>query len=253
MSNGNTQISTIICKCKAATGQVICADIGKKGSGFFVSDQGDFITNNHVVRNMVIDKTGAIRVDYSKQILIKINNNIYEATLSSDENADRPIVYDYAVLKATIPYDAYIGIANVSEITQGEQVVALGYPLDFDQLIVTSGIISAVISRPSHINSLHKIKTFLTDTLVTYGSSGGPLIRASDGKVLGITTMSHEIRDEARDRLSQYINSPGIETTPQIRDLTNFVLSYVSIGLNHALSIEYAMADSVFKSNKGGD
>lgn len=253
MSKGDAGMSTTINKCKAAIGQVICTDIGKMGSGFFVSDQGDFITNNHVVTNMVIDKTGAIRVDYSKQMLIKINDNIYKATLSSDENADRPIVYDYAILKATITSNAYIEIANVSEITQGEQVVALGYPSDFDQLIVTTGIISAVISRSSHINSLHKIKTFLTDTLITYGSSGGPLIRASDGKVLGITTMFHEIRDAARDRLSQYVNSPEIETTPQIRDLTNFVLSYVSIGLNHALSIEYAMADSVFKSNKGGD
>lgn len=252
MSKGDTGISTIINKCKAATGQVICPDIGKKGSGFFVSDQGDFITNNHVVTNMAIDKTGAIRVDYARKILIRINNNIHEATLSSDEDADRPIVYDYAVLKATITSNAYIEIANVSEIAQGEQVVALGYPLDFDELIVTTGIISAVISRPSHINSLHRIKTFLTDTLITYGSSGGPLIRASDGKVLGITTMPHEIRDEARERLLKYIDSPGIEIPP-IRDLIEFVMRYVSIGLNHVLSIEYAMADSVFKSNKGGD
>lgn len=253
MKKGDTGISTIISKCKAATGQIICADIEKMGSGFFVSDQGDFITNSHVVTKMGIDKTGAIRVDYSKQMLIKINDNIHKATLSSDENADRPIVYDYAILKATITSNAYIEIANVSEIGQGEQVIALGYPLDFNELIVTAGTISAVISRPSHINSLHRIKTFLTDTLVTYGSSGGPLIRISDGKVLGIITMPHEIRDEVRERLLKYISSPGIEIISPIRDLTKFVLRYLSIGLNHALSIEYAMADSILKSSKGGD
>lgn len=253
MSKGNNETFTIIRTCKSAIGKVRCVDIGKMGSGFFINGQGYFVTNNHVVSKMNIDEKGAIRVDYSKQMFIKINDKVYPATLLSDENADRPIVYDYAILKVRINSNAFLEAAEVSKIAQGEKVIALGYPLDFDELIATNGIISATISRPSHINSLHRIKTFLTDTLVTYGNSGGPLIRASDGKVIGIITMLHEIRDEVRERLIKYINLPKVEINPPIRDLIEFALRYINIGLSHAISIEYVMADPVFKSNKSGD
>jgi len=117
---------------------------------------------------------------------------------------------------------------------------------------VSKGVISAIISRPSHINALHRMRTFLTDTLITYGNSGGPLIRASDGKVIGITTMPHEIRDEAKERLLRYIDLPGIEVMRPIRDLIEFVLKYLTIGFNYAISIEYAISDPIFGKLEGG-
>ena len=242
----------LINKRKLTTGKIICPDIRKTGSGFFINDRGFFITNNHVVTKMNIDETGAIRVDYSRQIFIKIAGNIYNASLVIDENSDRPVVYDYAILRLNVTPNAYFDIANLSEISQGEEVVAIGYPLDFEEPIVSKGVISAIISRPSHINALHRIRTFLTDTLITYGNSGGPLIRASDGKVIGITTMPHAIRDEAKERLLKYINLPGIEVMLPIRDLIEFVLRYTTIGFNYAISIEYAISDSIFENLEGG-
>lgn len=242
----------LINKLKLATGKVICLDIGQTGSGFFINDQGFFITNNHVVTKMNIDKTGAIRVDYSRQIFIKIAGNTYSASLVIDENSDRPVVYDYAILRLNVTPNAYFDIANLPEISQGEEVVAVGYPLDFDEPIVSKGVISAIISGPSHINALYRIRTFLTDTLITYGNSGGPLIRASDGKVIGINTMRHEIRDEAKERLRKYINLPRIEVIPPIRDLIEYVLKYLTIGFNYAISIEYAISDPIFENLEGG-
>jgi len=237
---------------KKATGKVLCTDIEKGGSGFFVCDQRFFITNNHVVAKMDIDNTGAIRLDYSKQIFVKIGKNVYEACLAIDENSDRPVVYDYAVLKVEGIPAAYFDVTDVSETSQGEDVVAIGYPSDFDVPVVTTGIVSAIISRPSHINALHRITTFLTNTLVTYGNSGGPLIKASDGRVIGITTMPHEIRDEARERLLKYLNLPGTEVIPPIRDLIEFVLRYLHIGFSYAISIEYVMSDPIFNLDEGG-
>lgn len=55
---------------RLVTGKVICPDIRKTGSGFFVGSQGFFITNNHVVTKMSIDQTGVIKLDYSRQILV---------------------------------------------------------------------------------------------------------------------------------------------------------------------------------------
>lgn len=243
----------IVDKWKLATGKVICNDTGKTGSGFFICDKGFFITNNHVVHRKSIDRTGAIRIDYSKQIFLKTAGNTYRASLVIDENSDRPVVYDYAILTLNVTPSTYFDVTNLSEISQGEEVLAVGYPLDFDKPIVSSGVISAIISRPSHINALHRMKTFLTDTLITYGNSGGPLVRASDGKVIGITTMPHEIRDEARERLQRYINLSGIEAMFPIRDLIEFVLRYLTIGFNYAVSIEYAISDPVFGSLEGGE
>ena len=51
-------------KWKMATGKVICPDIKKTGSGFFVGDQGFFITNNHVVAKIDIDKNVIGHVEY---------------------------------------------------------------------------------------------------------------------------------------------------------------------------------------------
>jgi S1-C subfamily serine protease len=243
----------MIDKLKLATGKVICPDIGKTGSGFFISDQGFFITNNHVVARISIDRTGVIRLDYSKQILVQTAGNTYGASLVIDENSDQPVVYDYAILRLDVAPKAYFDVADLSKISQGEEVIAMGYPLDFDELIVTKGVISAIMSRPSHTNALHRIKTFLTDTLITYGNSGGPLISTSQEKVIGITTMSHEIRDEVRERLLKYINLSGIEVIPPIRDLIEFILRYVTTGFNYVISIEYAITDQIFKSLEGGD
>ena len=245
-------MSTVSDRWNLASGKVICPDIGKAGSGFFIGSEGFFVTNNHVITKTSTDKTGAIRVDYSRQIFVQIDEKSHRASLAIDENSDRPVVYDYAVLRLNVTPEAYFDIANLSEILQGEEVIAIGYPLEFNEPVVTKGIISALVSRPSHINTLHRIRTFLTDTLITYGNSGGPLIRASDGKVIGITTMPHAIRDEARERLLRYVNLPGIEAMRPIRDLIEFVLKYLTIGFNYAISIEYAMGDSIFGSLKGG-
>jgi len=239
-------MSTVSDRWNLASGKVICHDIGKAGSGFFIGNEGIFITNNHVVTKMSIDETGAIRLDYSRQIFVQIAGNTYRALLAIDENSDRPVVYDYAILRLNVTPRAFFEVENLSKISQGEEVIAIGYPLDFGEPIVSKGVISAIVSRPSHMNALHRIRTFLTDTLITYGNSGGPLIRASDGKVIGITTMPHEIRDEARERLLRYVNLPGIEFMRPIRDLIEFVLKYLTVGFNYAISIEYTMDDPIF-------
>lgn len=240
--------TTMSDKCKMATGKVVCPDIGKTGSGFFINEQGFFITNNHVVTKMDVDAKGVIRVDYSKEIFIKTGGNLYRTSLAVDENSDRPVVYDYAILKTDVAPTAYFDVANTSGVSQGEEALAIGYPLDFDEPIVTKGVVSAIISRPSHINALHRINTFLTDTLITYGNSGGPLVRVSDQKAIGITTMSHELRDEIRERLIKYACLPAIKDIPPILDLIEFVLRYLTVGLNYAISLEYALSDPIFVS-----
>jgi S1-C subfamily serine protease len=242
----------LVDKCKKATGKVLCGNFCQAGSGFFIDNEGLFLTNNHVVSKETVDSQGAIRIDYSRQINVKIGANIYNASLAMDENSEKPVVYDYAILRVDGAPTDHICLADVSQVAQGEPVLAIGYPSGFDVPIVTSGMISAIISRPSHRNALHTIRTLLTDALATYGSSGGPLIRLSDGGVVGIITMPHEIRSTIRKRLEKHLESPTVDVTPPIRDLINFVLTYLQAGFNYAISIEHLMDDNVFQSKGGG-
>ena len=222
--------------------KVKCKDLKIKGSGFFI-DNNIILTNNHVVSIPITDNKGVISLFYSRDIYVEIDGLDYPATLLINEESDKPFVYDYAILKVISPNTMKIELGDYSKVSQGEKVLALGFPSNFDSPIVTSGIISAILSRQSHRNALHVMQTFLTDTLISYGSSGGPLIRESDGKVIGIATMPHKISGELKDKLEKYSISDSNEVTSPIRDLIKYVLHFVQVGYNYAISIKYALSD----------
>ncbi len=237
----------LINNCIKAVGKIVCRDFGQSGSGFFIDDEGHFLTNNHVVTKMGIDRLGAIRLDYSRDIYVKFGNNAYNASILIDENSDRPFVFDYCILKLNDSPSDHICVADLSQINQGERVFAIGYPSGFEMPIVTSGIISAMLRMPSHRNSLHTMKTFLTDAVATYGNSGGPLIRSTDGKVIGIVTMPHEIRNRIKDRLQRHL----AKVTPPINDIIKFIMRYLHEGFVYAISLEHVLNDPAFP--QGGD
>jgi S1-C subfamily serine protease len=239
-------------KCKKAIGKVICMDFGQSGSGFFIDSNGTFLTNNHVVTKANLDSTGVITLNYSREIYIRIDGEEHKATMLTAEESDRPYVYDYAILKVDGTFPQHILIGDASTVKQGESVIAMGYPSKFDVPIATSGIISAILPRPSHRNALHTLQTFLTDVLVTYGSSGGPLIREFDGTAIGMVTMPHEIEHTLKHRLNEYILSDSDTISPPIRDLIAYVLTFLKVGYNYAISIDHAISDDVLKS-QGGD
>jgi S1-C subfamily serine protease len=239
-------------KCKKAIGKVICRDFGQSGSGFFIDSNGTFLTNNHVVTKVNTDTSGVITLNYSREIYILIDGEEHKATVLIAEESDRPYVCDYAILRVDGTFPEHILIGDTSAVKQGESVIAIGYPSKFDVPIATSGIVSAILSRPSHRNALHTLQTFLTDVLVTYGSSGGPLIREVDGTVIGMVTMPHEIEHALKHRLDEYILSDSDTVSPPIRDLIAYVLTFLQVGYNYAISIDHAIGDDVLKP-QGGD
>lgn len=151
--------SVLVDKCKNAIGKVICKDFEQSGSGFFADKQGLFLTNNHVITKKIFTAEGTIIIDYSKEIFVKTDEAIYPASIVIDENADQPAVYDYAILKVDGAPCTHIDIGDFSQIRQGESVIAMGYPSGFNLPIATSGMVSAILSKPSHINSLHKMQS----------------------------------------------------------------------------------------------
>ena len=122
-------------------------------------------------------------------------------------------------------------------------MVAIGYPHDFKIPVVTDGIVSQKTKYPSHINSLHLLKTIITNARISHGNSGGPLISVDDGRVIGICTLNHELKDEVFQRLYQYIELPGIQLDTVRMDILQSMIRYTNIGLFHIISSDHVGAD----------
>ena len=148
-----------------ASGSVVMLLTGSgSGSGILVSEDGYILTNAHVVGD---DKT--IRVRWPDKI-----ETIAEVVRSAKDR-------DVAIIK-TNPRDRTPLAIKRGAVSPGQRVYAIGTPLDKAfQNTVSSGIVSANRS----INGLRYIQS---DTTVSHGSSGGPLLDET-GSVIGITDL----------------------------------------------------------------
>ena len=148
------------------------------GTGFVASEDGDIITNAHVV----LDEQGETASD----VTVVFNSpggegDEFEAELVGVDGDS-----DVAVLRVD-PDKAPIQplkIGDSAKVVVGEPVVAIGNPLGYD-FSITSGIVSAVgrsIEAPTGAMIPNAIQT---DAAINPGNSGGPLIDAR-GQVIGI-------------------------------------------------------------------
>lgn len=220
-----------------------CPDIGQSGSGFLISPTGHVLTNNHVVAQIRL-VAGKLERRYSDAIHVSINGRDYPVSLVNDPSADPPMVYDYAILKVEgLASAPCVQVGDLGSVKRGDDVICLGFPLDFDTLIATHGIVSALTSRPSHVNALHQMRTVVSNALIQFGSSGGPMLHVPSRKVVGINTLKHAIHDVLSHSLRTWSSHPGAAAFPLIRDLVEYSLKYTYVGLHHAVSVEYALAD----------
>lgn len=141
------------------------------GSGFFISNQGYIITNNHVVEG-----TNAVKVVLS-------NGTEQKATVVGADQYN-----DIAVLKAegTVPAVATLG--NSDALRPGESAIAIGSPLGDFKNSVTAGVISAT-GRSIDTGQGYQIEGLIqTDAAINQGNSGGPLVDLA-GEVIGVNTL----------------------------------------------------------------
>ena len=138
----------------------------KGGSGFFVTETGVIVTNAHVVRG----------------------EDIVFAELADGQRLEARVVYedpevDVALAKVKGRHFPHLTLAEVADVQQGENVIAIGSPGGAMSFSVTKGIVSAVGPFPSAGPG-----TWIeTDTAINPGSSGGPLLN-SRGEAIGMST-----------------------------------------------------------------
>jgi serine protease Do len=142
------------------------------GSGFIYNNQGDVVTNAHVV-------------GYETEVIVKTSNEeVYTGhVIGRSDHIDIALVR-VAALSHIEPLSLKRGAAEL-----GDNVVALGSPLGL-QNTVTVGIISG-LNRSFTLDSFSYDKMYQITAPISPGNSGGPIVSGEDGSVLGINSVKH--------------------------------------------------------------
>jgi S1-C subfamily serine protease len=141
------------------------------GSGFMISEDGEIITNNHVVSG-------------SRNITVTLSDEKkpYPATvIGIDRRSDLAILRIHANRKLPI-----VRLGNSDNILVGQKVLAIGNPFGLEGTL-TTGIVSSLGRSLQGEDGTPLEGLIQTDAAINPGNSGGPLLD-SHGNVIGINT-----------------------------------------------------------------
>jgi S1-C subfamily serine protease len=140
------------------------------GSGFILSQNGQLLTNAHVVAD-----TDTV------QVTLKDGRSFEGKVVGVDS------VTDVAAVKIQADKLPTVKVGNSQNLIPGEWAIAIGNPLGLDNT-VTIGIISATDRTSAQVGVPEKRVSFIqTDAAINPGNSGGPLLN-SQGEVIGVNT-----------------------------------------------------------------
>ena len=163
-------VADIVDEARPSVVRIISADGG--GTGFVIDADGYILTNEHVVEGQT-----------SVTVVFHDGARIVARVVSADAGRDI----------ALLEVDANRNLAPLAfaaRVREGEDVIALGFPLDLgESMSVTRGIVSA-------IRTFSGVKHVQTDAAINPGNSGGPLLNDM-GEVVGMNTF---IRREIEGR-----------------------------------------------------
>lgn len=151
-----------------ATVQIICGS--SAGTGFHFLNDEIIVTNHHVIEPHFQNGSSIVaRSEDGAQSQLQLLGYSLKGQ------------HDYAILKLTSKFPhppVILQPKEVSPIQRGADIIFAGFPHGVPHLLVHKAIISAPISNLG----------FYIDGSVNGGNSGGPIIDASDGKVIAIVT-----------------------------------------------------------------
>ena len=141
------------------------------GTGFFINEEGDILTNAHVVNQSVV-----IHVQ-----IPSFGKHQFEADLigimpEKDFALLRIRPEGLAMIRSMLGKIPYLPLGDSDLIRRGDEVMALGYPLGQQSLKSTTGVISGRESGMIQMSAA-----------INPGNSGGPSIN-TQGQVIGINT-----------------------------------------------------------------
>lgn len=210
-------IRKTLANTKAATYSVDLPDPNRngmpaaRGTGFFVSPDGWFVTAAHVVTEDA-RSDGPVRKDLDKAWLMQeampgrgirgmcqfvqfdfIDPQLDLALLKVDFQANS--TKSSLVGRTAFPF---IEIST-RELDEGEPVYSFGYPLSLSSVLVnnsamtvghtshcprtTSAIVSATMDASQMVSTSNDPQVYVLDKALNYGNSGGPIVASESGNV----------------------------------------------------------------------
>jgi serine protease Do len=212
-----------------------------KGTGFLIAENGEILTNNHVVEDAAFIE---VQLDDGRR---------YEATLIG-----RDPRLDVALLRVKAPgvdlRPARLGDSDRVEV--GDWVLAIGNPYGLSQT-VTAGILSATgrTGREVDLGGNNFGNLLQTDASINPGNSGGPLLNLA-GEVVGINVA---VRRDAQGVGFAIPINMARTVLPQLRqhgramrswlgavtsDVTDQMLEFMSLPDNHGAVVQEVIPDS---------
>jgi len=152
-----------------------------QGSGFVISDDGEIVTNAHVVTDAA--EAGASGpIHEAKEVYVQFadRNQVEADVVGFDAFAD------VALLRVDPEgLDLHpLELGSIDDAQVGAPVAAIGSPFGQDQSL-SVGVISATERAIKGLTRFQIEGALQTDAAINPGNSGGPLLDA-EGKVLGI-------------------------------------------------------------------
>jgi S1-C subfamily serine protease len=150
---------------------------GAEGSGFVLSEDGEIVTNAHVVT----DESSGSRKPASEVFVEFENRNVLEAQIVGFD----PFA-DVALLKVEPAGFAFhpLQLGDDEALKVGEPVAAIGSPFG-EQRSLSVGVVSATDRSVKSLTQFQIEGAIQTDASINPGNSGGPLLEAN-AKVVGI-------------------------------------------------------------------
>lgn len=150
---------------------------GGSGSGFFINEEGDIITNAHVV-----DQTKALSIQIQELGKERLDVTVVGFCPDRDLALLRPTPKSLKKIKEQLGSLSILSFGDSDTVRRADEIMSLGYPLGQESLKSTRG----VVSGREHVVGRQMIQV---DVPINPGNSGGPAIDIN-GKVIGINTAS---------------------------------------------------------------
>ena len=149
---------------------------GGVGAAFCVRD-GLFLTCAHVVRTYHIGNGGDEQLFINSKVEVSRGDVRVPAKVVGVD-----LIRDIAVLKADLP-SKVLKLSDSKNHSAGEDVIVVGSPTGYENT-VSKGIISG-LDRVVFTHNGSPLHVF-TDAKILPGNSGGPIVSAHDGRVIGM-------------------------------------------------------------------
>jgi len=164
-------------------GDPLAAGGAGQGSGFVVSDDGEIITNTHVIATGGSGNGGG-QPQPAEQVFVEFSDRdrVAAEIVGFDPDADLALL---KIDPASVGEDlTVLPVSDRDEYAVGEPVAAIGSPFGERQSI-SVGIVSAIDRSIESLSQFSIDNAIQTDASINPGNSGGPLLDGN-GEVIGV-------------------------------------------------------------------